>query len=62
MFGSGDGRLYVLDLATGEERWRYDVGSSIYSSPAVVDGHVLFGAGDHVMYCFGPAPPEVEDG
>jgi outer membrane protein assembly factor BamB len=53
VFGSGDGRLYVLALETGEELWMYDVGKSIISSPAVVDGRVYIGANDYRLYVFG---------
>ena len=35
VFGTGDGRLYLLDLETGKELWNYEVGKSIIASPAV---------------------------
>ena len=34
-FGSGDGRLYAADLATGREIWHFDVGAAVDGSPAV---------------------------
>ena len=34
-FGSGDGRLYAADLATGREMWHFDAGASVDGSPAV---------------------------
>jgi len=42
-FGSKDGRLHALDLATGKERFRYQAGGEIRSSPAVRDGAVYVG-------------------
>ena len=42
-FGSLDGHLYALDLATGKQRFRYAAGGEIKSSPAVRDGLVYVG-------------------
>jgi len=51
--GSEDGRLYLVKLADGTEVWNYEVGQAITSSPAVVNGRVVVGADDGVVYCFG---------
>jgi outer membrane protein assembly factor BamB len=51
--GSSDGRLYVLDLATGEKRWEFDTGSALTASPAIAGGRVVIGSQDGVLYCFG---------
>jgi hypothetical protein len=61
--GSADGRVYAVDLTSGEERWRHepegvtlvsaDFGfdrKSLISSPAVVDGTVYVGSRDGFMY------------
>ena len=63
VFGSGDGRLYVLGLEDGAELWTYDVGKSILSSPAVVGGRIYVGANDKRLYAFGAsaAPREASD-
>ena len=53
VFGSGDGRMYAVGLEDGEERWSYDIGQSIVSSPAVVDGRIFVGANDGRLYAFG---------
>ena len=45
--GSGDGRLYALDAATGEERWQFRAGRAISSTPAVGNGLVVFGSRDN---------------
>lgn len=39
--GSGDGKLYAIDLERGTERWSFDAGSPIASSPAVAGGVVF---------------------
>ena len=52
VFGSGDGRVYMLRVTDGELLWSYDVGKPIYSSPAVVDGKIVIGAGDKRVYSF----------
>ena len=45
--GCRDAQLYALDAATGKEKWRFDNhGSWVITSPAVVNGHVLFGTSD----------------
>ena len=48
--GSGDGRLYAIDLETGDPVWSFDAGSSISSSPAVTQGRVYFTARDNALY------------
>jgi outer membrane protein assembly factor BamB len=53
IFGSADGRLYILDLRTGEKLWSYEIGSPIYSTAAVVDGLLIVGAKDGGIYAFG---------
>lgn len=49
-FGYGGGTVYAVDAATGEEIWRYDIGSSVRSTPQVVQGTVYFGASDNNLY------------
>jgi outer membrane protein assembly factor BamB len=44
--GSGDGRLYAVDARSGKERWRYQTGNRVRSSPAISDGVVYFGSRD----------------
>jgi len=39
-FTSGNGRLYALDAATGEQAWRVDTEGTFWSSPTVVNGTV----------------------
>jgi outer membrane protein assembly factor BamB len=60
-FGSNDipgengNNVYCLNATTGEKIWEYATGESywgVYSSPAVADGKVYVGAGDHKVYCF----------
>ena len=46
IFTSG-GSVYCLDLATGTQRWRADVGQQVFSSPVVAGGKVLCGEGLH---------------
>ena len=35
IFGSGDGRLYCVNVADGKERWAFEIGSPVPGSPAV---------------------------
>lgn len=48
--GSNDGRLYALDMSTGEEEWTFETDGPVVSSPAVVDGTVYIGSTDHTVY------------
>jgi outer membrane protein assembly factor BamB len=45
-----DGRVHVLDRVTGRERWSFDVGSPIESSPVVRHGIDYFGAWNGRLY------------
>ena len=47
---SGDGTLYAVETSSGEERWRFETGARIRSTPAVEDGVVFFGSGDGVVH------------
>ena len=51
--GSSDGKLYVLDAATGQKRWEFDAGDAITASPAIAAGRVVVGSQDGRIYCFG---------
>ena len=48
--GYYDGRMYCLDAATGQERWRYQTGGPILHSAAIVDGNVYFASQDGYVY------------
>ena len=50
---SGDGRLYILDLKTGKKIWSYEIGSPVYSTPAVTNNYIIVGADDGKVYVFG---------
>jgi outer membrane protein assembly factor BamB len=47
------GKLYLIDLKTGEVKWEQEMGGSFTASPAVVDGRIILGNGDGTLYCFG---------
>lgn len=50
--GSNDGKLYCLDVKTGDKLWSYETtGGAITSSPAVREGKIFFGAYDNKFYC-----------
>jgi hypothetical protein len=50
--GGLDGNLYGLDLATGEELWRWDLGVPVASSPAASGTMLFVGASDGHLYGF----------
>ena len=45
-----DSSLYALDLQTGREKWRFETGGAVASSPLLADGVVYFGSGDQHVY------------
>lgn len=49
--GCRDSNLYALDAATGKELWRANnAGSWVITSPAVVDGRVIFATSDSALF------------
>jgi outer membrane protein assembly factor BamB len=46
----GVGWIYALDAASGETRWRYDVGNEVVSTPATDGETVYVGASDETLY------------
>ena len=54
VFGSGDGRLYVLGLADGSERWSADLGCELGGSVAVADGWIYAAGLDGRVVGYGP--------
>ena len=51
--GSGDGRIYMLDINSGSEKWSYEIGAAVSSCPAIADGKIVIGADDGFVYMFG---------
>ncbi|HMI54432.1 MAG TPA: PQQ-binding-like beta-propeller repeat protein [Candidatus Saccharimonadales bacterium] len=49
-FGSVDGNLYAVDLASGAQKWKFPTPSRVNSSPAVDGGVVFFGSYDGAFY------------
>lgn len=48
--GSGDGKLYAIDTGCGLQKWIYDTGSIINSSPAAGQGCVYFSTQEGRIY------------
>ncbi len=53
LFGSFDGRVYILNLADGEELWSYDLGKALIASPAVSGERFFVAGSDGVLSAFG---------
>jgi len=51
--GSNDGKLYVLDAATGRKISEFDAGAGLSASPAIADGKVVIGSQDGTLYALG---------
>lgn len=50
-FGSGNGKIYALDIHTGLELWSFQTGEVSHTSPAVAYGNVYAGSWDSYLYC-----------
>lgn len=49
--GDLDGKLFALDLATGDKKWEFKTEAGFNASPAVRDGLVYIGDIDGKFYC-----------
>jgi eukaryotic-like serine/threonine-protein kinase len=49
-FGSGDGRIYAVDAASGSMRWSFQTGDVVHASPAYADGRLVVGSWDGRLY------------
>lgn len=52
--GSSDGKVYALDVVSGNEKWQFQTGGKIWTSPAIKNGVVYIGShGDkiHALSC-----------
>jgi outer membrane protein assembly factor BamB len=49
--GCRDAHLYAIDAATGKEKWNFSAGASwVITSPAVLNGKVIFGTSDTSLF------------
>jgi outer membrane protein assembly factor BamB len=54
-FGSGDGNVYAVDVATGALKWKYKTGDVVHASPAIANGTLFIGSWDSYMYALDAA-------
>jgi outer membrane protein assembly factor BamB len=53
--GSDDDNVYALDAGTGAEKWRFNTGANVISSPVVdLDGTIYVGSNDNNFYAINP--------
>jgi outer membrane protein assembly factor BamB len=51
--GGNDGKLYVLDAATGTSVFEFEAGGPLSASPAIADGRLVIGSQDGKLFCLG---------
>ena len=51
---SNDGRLYALDLRSGNLKWRFAAQNDLMTAPLVVDSTVIIGEGNNFGTMFDP--------
>ena len=49
-FASSDDNFYGVDIGTGQERWRFEIGGVMHTTPAIGDGMIFFGSHDGNLY------------
>ncbi|MFQ5911211.1 MAG: PQQ-binding-like beta-propeller repeat protein [Thermoplasmata archaeon] len=49
-FGSDYGRVYAVNISTGEEVWNHTTGSEIWASPLIAEDKVFIGSSDNGFY------------
>src|SRR5258706_286877 len=54
-FGSGDGNVYALDVATGALRWKFQTGDVVHASPVIANGTLFIGSWDSWFYALDAA-------
>ena len=47
------GDVMILDMKNGKPLWTYELGTPVSGSPAVIQNHIIVGADDGRVYCFG---------
>ena len=58
--GSGDKHMYVIDADNFEVLKKMDCRARVYSSPRLIDGHVVFGTGGGSIIELNPETLKVE--
>jgi outer membrane protein assembly factor BamB len=51
--GSNDGKLYVIDVASGKAISEFEAGGPLSASPAVASGRLVIGSQDGKLFCLG---------
>ena len=54
-WGSGDGGVRAIDVATGRLIWHFDTGARVRSTPALSDGLLVVGSSDGFVYALDAA-------
>src|SRR5215475_13857933 len=54
-FGSGAGRVYALDEASGTLKWKFQTGDVVHASPAIADNTLFIGSWDSYFYALDAA-------
>lgn len=50
IYGTGSGAVVLLDRATDQELWRFQLGDAVFSTPVVANGIAYFGSTDKKVY------------
>jgi len=49
-FGSHDGSVYAVSLQSGEQLWKFNIGSAVVAKPLIVDDMLIVGSFDKKLY------------
>lgn len=50
VIGSGDGKIYALDIRNGEKIWSFETGSPVEASPMILNDSIYAGSTDGFIY------------
>src|SRR6185295_9160166 len=53
VFGSGDGKVYCLDIKKGKLKWVKETGASVLGCPLIQNDTVFIGGSDHSFIALG---------
>ena len=59
IFGCNDGRVYIVNVETGDRVWARRIGGEILAAPAIVNDRIITGSTSGDVYCF-RIPKELE--
>ena len=55
VFGNQNGVVEAIDIVNGKQKWKFQAGGPVFSSPASSGGNIIFGSADGMIYSLNEA-------